>query len=75
MKTLSASQTEAERVRRHVRQVVTRSGSSFLWGMRVLPRPRREAMYAIYAFCREIDDIAILRHDDSVFVHNASKLI
>src|SRR3546814_6738628 len=42
----------------YVRQVATRSGSSFLWGMRLLPRRRREAMYAIYAFCREVDDIA-----------------
>lgn len=42
----------------HVRAVATRSGSSFLWGMRLLSRPRREAMYAIYAFCREVDDIA-----------------
>src|SRR3546814_18750020 len=42
----------------YVRAVATRSGSSFLWGMRLLPRPRREAMYAIYAFCREVDDIA-----------------
>ncbi|MGY8960554.1 MAG: presqualene diphosphate synthase HpnD [Alphaproteobacteria bacterium] len=43
---------------RHVHDVVRRSGSSFLWGMRILPKPRREAMYAIYAFCREVDDIA-----------------
>jgi presqualene diphosphate synthase len=42
----------------HVREIATRSGSSFLWGMRLLARPRREAMYAIYAFCREVDDIA-----------------
>ncbi|MFQ5774439.1 MAG: presqualene diphosphate synthase HpnD [Kiloniellaceae bacterium] len=42
----------------HVRDVVARSGTSFLWGMRILPRPRREAMYAIYAFCREVDDVA-----------------
>jgi len=41
-----------------VRDIATRSGSSFLWGMRILPRARREAMYAIYAFCREVDDIA-----------------
>jgi phytoene synthase len=34
------------------------SGSSFYAGMRVLPRHEREAMYAIYAFCREVDDIA-----------------
>lgn len=42
----------------HVYDVVQKSGSSFLWGMRVLPKPRRKAMYAIYAFCREVDDIA-----------------
>ena len=34
------------------------SGSSFYAGMRVLPRAEREAMYAIYAFCRMVDDIA-----------------
>lgn len=34
------------------------SGSSFYAGMRVLPKPERAAMYAIYAFCREVDDIA-----------------
>jgi phytoene synthase len=34
------------------------SGSSFYAGMRVLPRAEREAMYAVYAFCREVDDIA-----------------
>ena len=43
---------------RHVHAVVSRSGSSFTWGMRMLPKPRREAMYAIYAFCREVDDVA-----------------
>lgn len=42
----------------HVRAVTAASGSSFYWGMRILPRPRRDAMYAIYAFCREVDDIA-----------------
>lgn len=34
------------------------SGSSFYAGMRILPRAERHAMYAIYAFCREVDDIA-----------------
>jgi phytoene synthase len=42
----------------HVTQIVRRSGSSFYWAMRLLPRAKREAMYAIYAFCREVDDIA-----------------
>jgi squalene synthase HpnD len=34
------------------------AGSSFLSAMRLLPVRRREAMYALYAFCREVDDIA-----------------
>ncbi len=34
------------------------SGSSFYAGMRMLPRIEREAMYAIYGFCRAVDDIA-----------------
>jgi phytoene synthase len=33
-------------------------GSSFLWAMQLLPAARREATYALYAFCRELDDIA-----------------
>ena len=34
------------------------SGSSFYRGMRILPRPEREAMFEIYSFCRAVDDIA-----------------
>ena len=34
------------------------SGSSFAAGMRVLPKAEREAMHAVYAFCRIVDDIA-----------------
>ncbi len=34
------------------------SGSSFYAGMRVLPKPQRQAMYAVYGFCRIVDDIA-----------------
>lgn len=34
------------------------SGSSFYAGMRMLPQAEREAMYAIYGFCRVVDDIA-----------------
>ena len=36
---------------------VRSAGTSFYQGMRMLPRDRRLAMYAIYAFCREVDDI------------------
>ena len=53
---MSAASTETAVA--EARQVVARSGTSFHLGMRVLPKARREAMYAIYAFCRAVDDIA-----------------
>jgi squalene synthase HpnD len=34
------------------------SGSSFYNAMRILPRAQRDAMFEIYAFCRQVDDIA-----------------
>lgn len=34
------------------------SGSSFYLAMRLMPRRERDAMFAIYAFCRKVDDIA-----------------
>ena len=42
----------------HVESIVKASGTSFYWAMRRLPPAKRAAMYAIYAFCREVDDIA-----------------
>jgi squalene synthase HpnD len=41
-----------------VETIVRSAGTSFYHGMRVLPPDRRHAMYAIYAFCRIVDDIA-----------------
>jgi squalene synthase HpnD len=37
---------------------VANAGTSFYWAMRLLPQGRRHAMFAVYAFCREVDDIA-----------------
>jgi squalene synthase HpnD len=34
------------------------SGSSFYSAMRLMPKAERDAMFAIYAFCRMVDDIA-----------------
>lgn len=39
-----------------------RSGSSFYYAFRFLPAPRRQAITAFYAFCREVDDVV----DDTV---------
>ena len=44
--------------RQAVEAMVRAAGTSFYRGMRVLSPDRRYAMYAIYAFCRVVDDIA-----------------
>ncbi len=36
---------------------VTASGSSFTGSFRLLEKPKREAMTALYAYCREVDDV------------------
>jgi squalene synthase HpnD len=51
---LGASQADLD----EVESLVRKAGTSFYRGMRVLPPDRRHAMYAIYAFCRIVDDIA-----------------
>lgn len=42
------------------------SGSSFYYSFLFLPKPRREAITALYAFCREVDDIADECHEPDV---------
>ncbi len=42
----------------HVRAVAAASGSSFYLPLWSLSKVRRNAMFAVYAFCREVDDIA-----------------
>jgi presqualene diphosphate synthase len=48
---LSAADTKVE-------QATRASGSSFYSAMRILPAAQRDAMFAIYSFCRRVDDIA-----------------
>ena len=44
------------------REVITAqvraAGSSFYWAMRFQDQTKRDALFAVYAFCREVDDIA-----------------
>jgi phytoene synthase len=51
---LGAAQADLTEIER----IVKAAGTSFYRGMRILPPDRRAAMYAIYAFCRLVDDIA-----------------
>lgn len=39
-------------------QITQRSASNLALAFIVLPRPKRAAMSALYAFCREVDDVA-----------------
>ena len=55
---MSEAAMPIETARRHASETVKKSGTSFAAGMRILSKARREGMYAIYAFCREVDDIA-----------------
>jgi phytoene synthase len=41
---------------RFCREVTRRSASSFYYALRLLPPERRKALYAVYAFCRAVDD-------------------
>src|SRR3989441_5902504 len=41
-------------------RLTRKSRSNFYYAFLTLPRPRREALYAVYAFCRTVDDIADL---------------
>jgi len=47
----------------YCQQKATASGSSFYYSFMFLPKLRREAITALYAFCREVDDIADECHD------------
>lgn len=55
---MTAAAVDLGAARRRTEEAVRKSGTSFSAGMAILPRRRREAMHAIYAFCRAVDDIA-----------------
>lgn len=42
----------------YCQQKTAQSGSSFYYSFMFLAKPQREAITALYAFCREVDDIA-----------------
>ena len=50
----------------YVQQKAAASGSSFYYAFLFLPKPRRAAITAFYAFCREIDDVVDEKRDPGV---------
>ena len=67
MTALGAAQADLDAVE----AIVRAAGTSFYRGMRVLPPDRRHAMYAVYAFCRLVDDIA---DEEGPFADKAPRL-
>jgi 15-cis-phytoene synthase len=47
----------SEAARRYCAQITRRQAANFYYGMRLLPAPKRAALFAIYAFARRVDDI------------------
>ena len=50
----------------YCQQKAAASGSSFYYAFHFLPPPRRRAITALYAFCREVDDVVDEVHDEGV---------
>ena len=50
----------------YCQQKAAKSGSSFYYSFMFLPPERRQAITALYAFCREVDDVVDECHDLSI---------
>jgi len=50
--------TPLEQSYAHCREITRRSASNFYYAFRLLSPPQRRSLYAVYAFCRFVDDIA-----------------
>ncbi|HWE09101.1 MAG TPA: squalene/phytoene synthase family protein [Solirubrobacteraceae bacterium] len=48
---------EVEHAYRQCEQITRHEAANFYYGIRLLPRSKREAMSAVYAFARRVDDI------------------
>jgi phytoene synthase len=48
---------EVEHAYRGCEQITRREAANFYYGIRLLPRAKRQAMSAVYAFARRVDDI------------------
>jgi phytoene synthase len=54
---MNAPAVEIERSYRRCEEITRRAAANFYYGIRLLPRPKRQAMSAVYAFARRVDDI------------------
>ena len=54
---MNAPAIEIERAYERCDEITRRAAANFYYGIRLLPRPKRQAMSAVYAFARRVDDI------------------
>ena len=54
---MSAPAIEIERCCRVCEEITREEAANFYYGIRLLPRDKRAAMSAVYAFARRVDDI------------------
>ena len=50
--------SEIDRAYDHCQRVAKEHAKNFYYAFRTLPRAKRRAIYAVYAFCRYCDDVA-----------------
>src|SRR5437588_9191026 len=48
---------EIEHAYRRCEQITREEAANFFYGIRLLPRSKRQAMSAVYAFARRVDDV------------------
>ncbi len=54
---MNAPAIEIERAYQSCDELTRHAAANFYYGIRLLPRPKRQAMSAVYAFARRVDDI------------------
>jgi 15-cis-phytoene synthase len=54
---MTVAAIEADQAYRECEELTRRAAANFYYGIRLLPRDKRLAMSAVYAFARRIDDI------------------
>ncbi len=54
---MTVAMLDVEQAYRRCEQITRHEAANFYYGIRLLPRPKRQAMSAVYAFARRVDDI------------------
>jgi phytoene synthase len=69
----SFAAVDLEQSRAHCEQITKTYARNFYYGLRLLPAPKRAAMYALYAWMRLVDDIAD-NEDGRTLAHRVEEL-